>query len=322
MLRLILFPRSMADTELAQFIGRDVHASLNRTIQDNLPSRREIHLSFTSLDISKFTQFQSFLPATTTISQDPSWILSLFKNPIESNIVGLPSMKMLMITEESIRQLTAHLVYDFYSTFQGGDKSPEDIYITLNMALYAWLTGLRKNLTRELEQVQGSTNTQPSGPPGPSSRKKGTTGSVIEALPAPMAALHSEDTTVPSTTTKNQPGTATSHVSADDGTSVMDAASSNRRPTQAHEGETGSTKLVYEHRERKIQRLTMRQLGEATPDVRHPFFKRSGFNLEESLPQYVHEYATMPLEKIMEALLSLYSRQLRSDTGRTNLKGK
>ncbi|KAJ3520354.1 hypothetical protein NM688_g9173 [Phlebia brevispora] len=58
----------------------------------------------------------------------------------------------------------------------------------------------------------------------------------------------------------------------------------------------------------------MRQLGEATPDVMHPFFmKTSGFSLEDSLPQYVHEYATMPAEEIMKALLKLYSKQLSVD---------
>jgi hypothetical protein len=112
---------------------------------------------------------------------------------------------------------------------------------------------------------------------------------------------------------------------------VMDPTSSARRSTQPHEGEgntpstapgsssgPGKLTLVYEPRERKIQRLTMRQLGQATPDVMHPFFKKSGFNLEDSLPQYVHEYATMPLEEIMEALLTLYSRQLRPDRTERN----
>jgi len=55
----------------------------------------------------------------------------------------------------------------------------------------------------------------------------------------------------------------------------------------------------------------MRQLGEATPDVMHPFFtKKAGFSLEDALPQYVHEYGTMPIEEITRALLKLYSRQL------------
>ncbi len=69
--------------------------------------------------------------------------------------------------------------------------------------------------------------------------------------------------------------------------------------------------MVYKHRKRQIERLTMRQLGEATPDVMHPFFmKKAGFSLEDSLPQYVHEYATSPLQEILEVLLKLYSRQL------------
>ena len=309
----------MADTELAQFVGRDVHASLNRTVQHGLPSRREVHLSFTSLDISKFTQLQPFLPSNATIPQDSSWISSFFKNPLESNIVGLPSMKMLMITEETVQGFRARLVYDFYSTFQGKNKSPEDIYITLNMALYAWLTGFRKNLSRELEQVQGSVNAQPSGLPA---KKKGV-GSSAEVPSGTTAAL-SEDATIPLPSAKNQVGASVSSAPADDGPSATRSATA-RRSTQLHEAEgktpptasgppsgPGKVTLVYEPRERKIQRLTMRQLGAATPDVMHPFFKKSGLNLEDSLPQYVHEYATMPLEEIMEALLTLYSRQLRS----------
>jgi len=75
---------------------------------------------------------------------------------------------------------------------------------------------------------------------------------------------------------------------------------------------------MYKARKRHIERLTMRQLGEATPDVMHPFFmKKAGFNLEDSLPQYVHEYATTPLEEIMEVLLKLYSQQLLAGTKKT-----
>lgn len=71
--------------------------------------------------------------------------------------------------------------------------------------------------------------------------------------------------------------------------------------------------ISYNVRSRRIERLTVRQLGEATPDVMHPFFtKKAGFNLEESLPQFVHEYATLPIEQIMKVLLKLYSKQLRS----------
>ncbi|KAL5507471.1 CSF1 [Sanghuangporus vaninii] len=72
-----------------------------------------------------------------------------------------------------------------------------------------------------------------------------------------------------------------------------------------------SQEMAFISRSRRIERLTVKQLGEATPDVMHPFFtKKAGFNLEESLPQYVHEYATLPIEEIMKGLVKLFSKQL------------
>ncbi|KAI6121684.1 hypothetical protein F5141DRAFT_529930 [Pisolithus sp. B1] len=303
-LRLIFFPRTMADVELASFIGQDVQASLHRAVVDGRPSRREVHLSFMALNISKFSQLQPFLPPSVVISSDRSWVDSLFRNPTEANIVGLPSMRMLMITEEPSPELSTRLLYDFYSTFQGrDDKRPEDIYITLNVALYSWLTGLRKNLSRELAQLQTQTGTAANNVSGV--RKKGL-WSASEA--------HSLDTTQSDGDMMASPliPPKLQHSSM----SSSEASRPTKQVPQSQEADVDTslsvtTGIAYEPRERRIQKLTLRQLGEATPDVMHPFFmKKSGFNLEDSLPQYVHEYATIPLEKIMEGLLNIYSRQL------------
>ncbi|KAG6332933.1 hypothetical protein ID866_6159 [Astraeus odoratus] len=331
-LTLILFPRTMADAELASFVGRDVHASLHRTVQDGPPSRRELHLSFSAFNISKFTQFQPFLPSSVLVSNDRSWVESLFKNPIESNIIGLPSMKMLMITEQSAQDPAKRLLYDFYSTFQGRDnKKPEDIYITLNVALYSWLTGLRKNLSREMDHLQSSLSSTNNIS---STRKKVNSG--MPELPYSRDAAQSDGEPMPSTSvtqvasspnlhsphpyTTFSPGPPPSDIPS---CSVLEPHRIARQTAQSqHAGipfvpPDRDASLIYEPRERKIQRLTLRQLGEATPDVMHPFFmKKSGFNLEDSLPQYVHEYATIPLEKIMEALLNLYSKQLPNERER------
>jgi len=68
----------------------------------------------------------------------------------------------------------------------------------------------------------------------------------------------------------------------------------------------------YVARSRHITRPKVRQLGDATPDILHPFFsKQAGFNIEEELPAYIHEYATVPLEQIMKILLKIYSRQFK-----------
>ncbi|KAI6157760.1 hypothetical protein BKA82DRAFT_130576 [Pisolithus tinctorius] len=303
-LRLICFPRAMADVELASFIGRDVQASLHRAVVDGRPSRREIHLSFTRLNISKFSQLQPFLPPSVAVSSDRSWVDQLFKNPTEANIVGLPSMRMLMITEEPSEEPSKRLLYDFYSTFQGrADRKPEDIYITLNVALYSWLTGLRKNLSREMAQLQTQTGAAASIS---GVRKKGHWNT-------PEA--HSLDTA------QSDGDTITSH--SIQPSKLQQPSSESSLPTkqvpQSQEANVSTSSpltmaIVYEPRERRIQKLTLRQLGEATPDVMHPFFmKKSGFSLEDSLPQYVHEYATTPLEKIMEGLLNLYSKQLPTE---------
>ena len=90
------------------------------------------------------------------------------------------------------------------------------------------------------------------------------------------------------------------------------AKGSTQEEPQSSTKSRDGAEIIYKPRNRRIERLTVRQLGEATPDVMHPFFtKKAGFNLEEALPQYVHEYATLPLEEIMKALVKLYSRQLR-----------
>jgi hypothetical protein len=255
----------------------------------------------------------------------------LFKHPTEANIVGLPAMNMLMFTDEVVEELVKYIDYKFYSSFVRGKgtKEHEDIYISLNVALYSWLTGLRKNLTRELEQVQGSQDSR-NATAGPSSRKRAgatepppfmdvaqidasnpTTPISSPSLPekAPSLGLRPTVAVFPQLPSElfAHPPLPTSH--ARSFPDLLDP-SVLLPPSTA----TKTVAVVYRARERVIERLTMRQLGEATPDVMHPFFmKTAGFNLEDSLPQYVHEYATIPLEEVMEALLKLYSKQLRND---------
>jgi hypothetical protein len=339
-LRLVLFPRTMDDTELAQFIGRDVHASLERVVIEGRLPHREIRLSFTALTISKFSQLQSLLPSTTVVSDDKAWVEQLFKYSTEAIIVGLPTMNMLMFTDEVVEELVRHIDYKFYSSFVRGKntKEHEDIYITLNVALYSWLTSLRKNLTRELEQVRGSQDWRNTAV-GPSSRKRA--GATEPPLGVDVA--HNVDVSSPVGSiasppvpgkTLSQPPAAISPLTI--AMNQLPSAPSefsthpSKRTSQVHflldpldpsaqailSSVNKAVPTVYRPCDRQIERLTMRQLGEATPDVMHPFFmKTAGFNLEDSLPQYVHEYATIPLEEIMEALLNLYSKQLKTDKG-------
>lgn len=339
-LRLAVFPRTMGDLEMAQFIGSAVHARLDRkTGSDGLLARRILHLSFASMTISKYSQLNHNLSATASPSDGNSWLTLLLRGASEAIIVGLPSMNMAMSSEESLGTVAKELLYDFNSKFvrREGMRNFEDIFITLNMSLYSWLTVLRKNLTREMGQVQAASDWRSGMTHLPSvigSRKK-----ALEPLHLHLPELREDSTDAlfssrssawPLTTPlPSAAGVQSPSISAepqalspvsDPGFEIPDPGNS---PVARPIGVSSSVPLpsskksigiVYRPGERHIERLNMRQLGEATPDVMHPFFmKKAGFNLEDSLPQYVHEYATIPIEQIMQVLLRLYSKQLRAD---------
>ena len=334
LLRLIVFPRTMRDVEIAQFIGRDVQARLDGLVgSDSSPAQRDLHLSFSSMTISKYTQVThpAFVPPHPLDEDDGQhWLATIFKDATEATIVGLPSMKMHMISEEVSEDSVTTIIYDFHSEFvrRVGMKAFEDIYITLNMSLYSWLTVLRKNLTREMEQVRAAEDWRTSM--NNVSTGLVTGGSQRKRKPPEPLSLHDSPR---STAISSGGGVDLSPF----GPSSVRLPLSSREPTLSPLGQTSSSPayfplgkepleeppvsqdllkrstVIYKPRNRHIERLTMRQLGEATPDVMHPFFmKKAGFNLEDSLPQYVNEYATVPLEEIMEVLLKLYSQQLRS----------
>ncbi|KAF9529375.1 hypothetical protein CPB83DRAFT_789894 [Crepidotus variabilis] len=335
LLRLIVFPRTMRDLEIAQFIGHDVRARMDGlVISDSPSSERDLHLSFASMVISKYNQSRPIpYPVDPQEDDGREWLSALFKDASESNIVGLPSMKMHMISEEKIEDSERVLIYDFFSRFvrREGMKAFEDIYITLNMSLYAWLTLLRKNLSREMDQVRATedwrtsingaaTTMSPTNqrkkrvpeplplddqPPRANSLPASANGLLsplgpsssrfVEGIKTPHSAREKENTLSPTAF----------QVSPLQFPSPRDDEPLISQPLPPRKA------LIYRPRTREIERLTMRQLGEATPDVMHPFFmKKAGFSLEDSLPQYVHEYATAPLEEILDILLKLYSRQL------------
>ena len=108
-LRLVVFPRTMADHEMAQFVGRNVHARLTRLVQsesDFVPVKKDIHLEFSSMMISRLTQLMQSPVDTLNISslgEDADlrvWIQDISKVANEANVVGLPSMTMDMVSDE------------------------------------------------------------------------------------------------------------------------------------------------------------------------------------------------------------------------------
>lgn len=316
-LQLVVFPRSMNDSDLAQLIGTDIEAQLDRLVaEEHSTARRDLHLSFSSLTISRLSQLNQSLASRDNSPNSRDWLVVLTKGVPEATIFGLPSMNMWMRSDEEITDLERTIAYDFRSTFtKSNAQDPEDIFITLNMSLYSWLTILRKTFAREMSQANSSVE----GRSGVAQlavqqRKKmpetASKGAPVLSLPKVANAnptVSREPGNVPGTPAPPlSPSTSTFAQSAPDDDKNANASASTP-PNKT------SNSITYKARNREIQRLTMRQLGEATPNIQHPFFlKKAGFNLEDSLPQYVHEYATLPTEEMMRALLKLYSRQLKA----------
>jgi hypothetical protein len=341
-IHLALFPRRMDDTEMAQFIGRGVEAHLQRTVRPQGDSAwRDLRLAFASMAVSRLSGLNHALAKREPVADTYDWLAKLAKGASEANIFGLPAMTMAMTSEERLDGPRA-LDYEFESTFRAGESAikAEDIYISLNISLYSWLTLLRKNFAREMDEVQAARSVPASTLPGRGGR------SPASSLPLSprsdslfMRSLAPFDSTTPTpprvedaVRASTMPHGAFASASPalksplDSPVPVSLAPSYNSAVTSGNDspsnGEDGDGKATvhrgirYRARHRSIERLTMRQLGDATPDVMHPFFmKKAGFSLEDALPQYVHEYGTQPLEEIMKALLELYSKQLKVGRG-------
>jgi hypothetical protein len=312
-LRMVVFPRTMGDSELAHFVGVDVFARLDRLVQTSgLCTNKDVHLSFDSTTISKFSQLNHKRLDIQAQLDGKSWLSLLLTDALESIIVGLPAMDMSMVSEEFAHAPSTprKLVYDFQSRFMRDKRTQdhEDIYITLNISLYSWLTVLRKSLSREIAQMQNTTEW------------RGNLGIVPLHAPLHFVAGKKKATVVELGQGQERSTQEISQMATRPEVSIFPSS----EPTSPHTVSsapaiTGAPSIFYQPRTRHIERLTMRQLGEATPDVMHPFFmKTAGFNLEESLPVYVNEYATTPLEKILEGLFRVYSQQLKTRTRTSN----
>ncbi|KAI9507443.1 hypothetical protein F5148DRAFT_1205043 [Russula earlei] len=350
-LKLAVFPRTMEDNEMASFSASELRADLDLIVESNdLPAKRKLLLAFAGMSASRIGPLNHGMVPDDVRTDVRKWLDTLRKGMPISIIFELPPMDMDMESEE----INGILEYNFESKFASKPTARrEDIFITLNVALYSWLTLLRKNLAREMSQAQGSfdrrqitglTTATPSGVSTPARRRTITESSTLDIIsPATIPQSDRRSSAQPRGLTRSDAAIERRHRPTFSMASMPNRSDTLGPPIELVMTSRGSTmpsleipitgssptnaqpppspiapapsghppSLVYQPRRRHIERLQMRQLGEATPDVMHPFFtKKAGFNLEDALPQYVHEYATMPIEEITRALLKLYSRQL------------
>ncbi len=210
-----------------------------------------------------------------------------------------------------------------------GQKDVDNINISFNLSLYSWLTLLRKTLTRELRRAQEiaefpSGVESPRNNPAPvfanGSEPNSSRAGVLRTHSPPERASspargrsHSSERLPHSSPNKPTLPRSMTQMSLADASFTRPGTDSGLGKQSKQEISSGKAAdipialdaapkrtgdISYNVRSRRIERLTVRQLGEATPDVMHPFFmKKAGFNLEESLPQFVTNTPLCPLSR-------------------------
>lgn len=310
-LTFIVLPRSQNDTEIARFLGSNVSARLERVVQrETYPIHRILELSLSRMAISQLFRHNLRVPSKETDML--SSLVSSFTgtNNVIFSLPSM-SMRMTSDEDymEGLRRLPYD--FDSTFVRRDGQTNMENINISFNISLYSWLTHLRKTFAREIKRAQdisewrvgnatvvagrprqGSTdlasspvsanNDQPRSPArsrsssrsrAPPPLRSRSVESVILSQP-----MKNQTEKFPGYPSKSGPNDPTGFVDeiTDEPTSSTQLPSPSDKATE--KGSTAeappkkSTDLLFLSRSRKIERLTVRQLGEATPDVMHPFF--------------------------------------------------
>jgi hypothetical protein len=298
-LQLAIFYRQASDAEMALFTGSDIQAKLDHfTDSSGFSFRNKLNLALTSMSIARVSSLnhamadrneKSRASDSLTSRTTSMWLRDVLQESNESIIFKLPAMEVIMASQDISNPLDekSRLEYDFWSTFplpSTGNLKEVDTEISLNISLYKWLAEFRTRLMAELALVSERSGTSSTNhPPGDL------------GVSATRDATRDHEATLPAGLSGLPVGRLRSLSDASTTNSVL-----------------SSGLFDYVARSRQISRPKVRQLGDATPDILHPFFsKQAGFNIEEELPAYIHEYATVPLEQIMKILLKIYSRQFK-----------
>jgi len=119
-----------------------------------------------------------------------------------------------------------------------------------------------------------------------------------------------EETPLPATTgspqSVNLPGKTQPDSGSKDGGYAPPTASSAAR----EDSQVGMRGLTYHCISRVIETPKLQQLGAASPDL-ETFKQWTNISVRDSLPVWVHEYATVPIEQLMKILLEVYLNQLK-----------
>ncbi|KAF8678264.1 fermentation associated protein [Rhizoctonia solani] len=295
-LKLAVPPVTQQRAETALFTARQVEGELHRTIRPHEPPRRKLLLELGAFSIRGVPQ-----QGGQDMQMTARDILDAF--PYGSRVFLFPATRIIMQTKQTDNKIC----YDFAINLTHHPVGDKGIYVALSFASWNWLLGIKRKFETDLETAFAEV-AQLTKDTTPRHRRRTVDtdpgGRSTDDDAGTRTAYHS-----PALTPRSQTPPPSSAPTSPHGASIPTPQSSaNVISVQPISGSRG---LEYEESESNvsIDAPTLEVLGRATPDISNtPTFK----GLKKALPTWVHEYTTLPIEEIMNVLLEVYSKQLRS----------
>ncbi|CAE6416310.1 unnamed protein product [Rhizoctonia solani] len=300
-LKLAVPPVTQQRAETALFTARQVEGELHRTIRPHEPPRRKLLLELGAFSIRGVPQH-----GAQDMQMTARDILEAF--PYGSRVFLFPATRIIMQTKQTDNKIC----YDFAINLTHHPVGDKGIYVALSFASWNWLLGIKRKFETDLDTAFAEV-AQSTKDITPRHRRRTVDtdpgGRSTDDDTGIRTAYHS-----PALTPRSQTPPPSSAPTSPRGASTPAAQSSaNVISVQPISGSRG---LEYEESESNvsIDAPTLEVLGRATPDISNtPTFK----GLKKALPTWVHEYTTLPIEEIMNVLLEVYSKQLRSSRSDT-----
>ncbi|KAG8700051.1 hypothetical protein FRC09_006205 [Ceratobasidium sp. 395] len=293
-LKLAVPPVTQQRSDLALFSARQVDGELHRTIRPHEPPCRNLRLRLGAFSIRGVAQHST--PSMQITARD---ILTAF--PYGTRLFLFPDTRISMQTTQNGNKVS----YSFAINLADRLAGEKGIYVALSFASWNWLLGIKRRFETDLEAALVEAAT--SGKDTPPMRRRKT----IDTDPGLSSAEEEGIRSVyhsPMMTPRSQTPTGSTPASPRGATMPISTSSTNVISVEPIRGSRG---LEYEESTSQvsIDAPTLEVLGRATPDISNtPTFK----GLKKALPTWVHEYTTLPIEEIMNVLLEIYSKQLRS----------
>lgn len=278
------------DTRMTQFEADGVHGELVRHVRSKQTEQiRDLKLAL-----------QSFEVRNGDVPPQDKWLDFMSG----AKVFTMPEMAIEMKTTEFT---TANRIdYRFKSTFprpksRAGQRT---LYIALDFHKYEQLVAMQNAFKEAIEKALAEIG---GGPQRPAARR--STLSVTRTSDLPTAAEEVGGGTITAETMQARPQDwedADHAIQEQDEAVQTDMSAAPDLLTL----KVGMGGLTYHCLSRTIETPKLHQLGAASPDL-ETFKQWTNISIRDSLPVWVHEYATVPIEQIMRTLLEVYMNQLK-----------